>query len=273
MLVIIGLVVGGVLVGRDLIRAAAVRATISQIEKYNTAARTFYGKYGYLPGDILASPASQFGFAARGTNPGEGDGNGLLEGAYPGVGLGHYGYFEGTGETAMFWVDLSTAGLIDGAFNTATASGIPGNATGTSLTLWFPQAKLGQGNYLYVWSGGVNASTSNNNINYYGISAINTMYTSGISSAPALSVAQAYAIDSKIDDGLPQSGNVTALYLTGTPTWAAGGGGTGANPGAVATGSSSTCYDNGGNSANVMSYSLSQNNGSGVNCALSVQFQ
>jgi len=32
-LVIIGLIVGGVLVGHDLIRAAGVRATISQVEK------------------------------------------------------------------------------------------------------------------------------------------------------------------------------------------------------------------------------------------------
>src|SRR5580692_12405602 len=68
-LVIIGLIVGGVLVGQDLIRAAGVRAQISQIEKYNTAVNTFYGKYGYLPGDIPAEPAAQFGFAPRGTYP------------------------------------------------------------------------------------------------------------------------------------------------------------------------------------------------------------
>src|ERR1700691_4838931 len=79
-LVIIGLVVGGVLVGQDLIRAAEVRATISQIEKYNTAARTFYGKYGYLPGDIKDPDASNFGFQARGTHEGQGDGNGIIEG-------------------------------------------------------------------------------------------------------------------------------------------------------------------------------------------------
>lgn len=41
-LVIIGLVVDGVLVGQDLFCAAAVRATISQIEKYNTAANTLF---------------------------------------------------------------------------------------------------------------------------------------------------------------------------------------------------------------------------------------
>src|ERR1017187_10122680 len=75
-LVIIGLIIGGVLVGRDLISAAEVRAQISQIEKYQTAVNTFRDKYGYLPGDIPEPTASQYGFAARATDQGEGDGNG-----------------------------------------------------------------------------------------------------------------------------------------------------------------------------------------------------
>src|SRR3982751_930235 len=70
-LVIIGLIVGGVLVGQDLIRAAEVRATISQIEKYNTAVNTFRGKYNALPGDLNASTATAFGFLARGANAGQ----------------------------------------------------------------------------------------------------------------------------------------------------------------------------------------------------------
>jgi prepilin-type N-terminal cleavage/methylation domain-containing protein len=78
-LVIIGLIVGGVLVGQNLIDAAAVRAQISQIEKYNTAANTFRGKYGYLPGDIPNPYAAQFGFLPRGTYKGQGDGNGVIQ--------------------------------------------------------------------------------------------------------------------------------------------------------------------------------------------------
>ena len=78
-LVIIGLVVGSVLVGQDLIKAAQVRATISQIEKYNTTANTFYGKVGSLPGDLNSVTATQFGFNPRGSFGGEGDANGLIE--------------------------------------------------------------------------------------------------------------------------------------------------------------------------------------------------
>jgi prepilin-type N-terminal cleavage/methylation domain-containing protein len=50
-LVIIGLIVGGVLVGQSLISAAAVRAQISQIERYQTAVNAFRDKYSGLPGD------------------------------------------------------------------------------------------------------------------------------------------------------------------------------------------------------------------------------
>src|ERR1019366_6843373 len=50
-LVIIGLIVGSVLVGRDLIRAAELRSVISEVEKYKTAVMTFKGKYDCLPGD------------------------------------------------------------------------------------------------------------------------------------------------------------------------------------------------------------------------------
>ena len=79
-LVIIGLIIGGVLVGRDLISAAGVRAQVSQIEKFNTAVNTFSGKYGYLPGDISAASATRFGFAPRGSYAGEGDGNSVIDG-------------------------------------------------------------------------------------------------------------------------------------------------------------------------------------------------
>ena len=50
-LVIIGLLIGAVFVGRDLIHAAEIRSTISQIEKTKTAVASFKSKYNCLPGD------------------------------------------------------------------------------------------------------------------------------------------------------------------------------------------------------------------------------
>ena len=69
-LVVIGLLAGAVLVGQSLIGAAAVRAQITQIEKYNTAANTFYSKYDALPGDIPAALVTQLGFTAMPVRPG-----------------------------------------------------------------------------------------------------------------------------------------------------------------------------------------------------------
>jgi len=145
-LVIIGLIVGGVLVGQDLIRAAAVRATVSQINKYNSAVNVFRDKYGALPGDLNSAVANQFGFAARGIgvgiSGGQGDGNGVIEGT-----TGQVDGFAGDGETTMFWVDLSSANglninLIDDSFNTATATGFPTINT-AALPNYFPLAKFG----------------------------------------------------------------------------------------------------------------------------------
>ena len=62
-LVIIGLIVGGVLVGQDLIKAAEIRAQVSQLEKFNTAVNTFHVKYNDIPGDIRR--AAIFGMATR----------------------------------------------------------------------------------------------------------------------------------------------------------------------------------------------------------------
>lgn len=59
-LIIVGLVTGVVVLGRDLIRSAEIRATAHQIEELDTAIAAFYLKYGCLPGDC--PNASAFGF-------------------------------------------------------------------------------------------------------------------------------------------------------------------------------------------------------------------
>ncbi len=289
-LVIIGLIVGGVLVGQNLIGAAAVRAQISQIEKYQTAVNTFRGKYGYLPGDIPDPYASQFGFQPRGTNPGQGNGDGVIAGFWnpPSV---TYGMCQ-SGEPTAFWVDLSTANLIDGGFNTATPTSIGGSfgetitATSTpSLNNYFPTAKLGQGNYVVVWSGGY---TGGDGTNYFSVTQIQeiwpwstgyriTSFAGGWNPQVwGITVSQAYLIDSKIDDGFPQSGNVMALvpYLTDSQ-WA-GIATSQANiaPYTTATpGSSTSCYDNGNAAGKAQQYSTEISSGANVNCALSFRFQ
>src|SRR4051812_42973611 len=68
-LVIVGLLVGGVLTGNDLINAAKIRATVSQQEKFDAAVNTFRGKYDCVPGDC--KNATKFGFATDGNGDGQ----------------------------------------------------------------------------------------------------------------------------------------------------------------------------------------------------------
>jgi prepilin-type N-terminal cleavage/methylation domain-containing protein len=297
-LVVIGLIVGGILVGQSLINAAGVRATITQIEKYNTAANTFFGKYGWLPGDIPAGPAAQFGLIARDNVPGTGDGNGIIEGNYEDrSGYNHCGTVQLPGETGVFWVDLSTMGLIDGGFTTAANNSYPSTAitaaTTPGLSSYLPAAKIGASNYIYVWSGSASTDSCGggnggvyfgNATNYFAISAVTAIGDGGANvgslfSNVGLTVSQAYSTDTKIDDGLPQSGRVTAVYLNNDAYWA----GT-TNEGAAYTsatpGSSTTCFDNSsaasgtpGVAGAVQHYSVEISNGANVTCALSFRMQ
>lgn len=284
-LVIIGLLVGGVLVGRDLIAAAAIRSQVSQIEKYNTAIHTFQLKYGFLPGDIPDPTASSFGFIARGQYVGQGDGNGLIEGNYNNTNSGTArGSVISIGETGAFWVDLSRADLINGNFNAVTSitsytgwASVLTNTTTPKISDILPVAAIGNGNYLYVWH-------TYNNINMYGLSGIvdiGSIFRGAINPVMSLSVQQAYAIDLKIDDGLPQSGKVLALYSGGAllPSggyWAGGSPNWGyPTPYTTSTPATTTsCFDNGSSGSNAtQKYSMGTNGGNGMNCALSFKFQ
>jgi prepilin-type N-terminal cleavage/methylation domain-containing protein len=286
-LVIIGLIVGGILVGQDLILAAGVRAQVSQIEKYNQAVNAFRDKYGALPGDLNQTVATQFGFLARGTNPGEGDGNGLIEGDWN----GSYAHGEAQmGETQLFWADLSTAGLIDGSFVYNSTTGLYSNRTALTtpnIAAFVPAAKIGGGNYVSVYT---NDNTSFapgygpiGNTSYFSISVV-TEYLNGnigMTSSVGMTPAQANAIDTKIDDDNPLKGRVLAMYnATADFQWADSSWDSNLNaptaPDAMSA-SSATCFDNSvppatsGNNWTQMHYTVNQ--GAGVNCAISIQFQ
>ncbi len=137
-LVIIGLIIGGVMVGRDLINSSGIRAQISQIEKFNSAVNTFRTKYGGLPGDLKYTEAQGFGlyYVTYGPYVGlaaRGDGNGLVQNR----GVSVY-FFD---EPLIFWRHLSDAKMIDGAYgsklNTAAES------TTTIVNHYMPSSKIG----------------------------------------------------------------------------------------------------------------------------------
>lgn len=290
-LVIIGLIVGGVLVGQDLIAAAKVRAQISQIEQYQTAVNTFKLKYGYLPGDIPEPAASGFGFSVRGTLLGQGDGNELIEGncKYNGStttycsGTYSLSDFQGAGETGLFWVDLSKANLIDGTFSTAVCCNWAYGGTSISsystpsIQAFIPSAKIGNGFSIVVGNGkklGGNSSSKFNANNFFILSQDVHIYQAEEGGGvPALSVRDSYSIDKKIDDGIPQTGNVIAAFWANSAPFFAYMRWVGASSTTATPPSSTTCYDNGGVNGATQQYSIGQNDGAGLNCALSFRFQ
>ena len=144
-LVIIGLIIGGILVGQDLIKAAEVRGQLGQIEKYNTLVNAFRGKYGYLPGDIPPPYATQFGFLARSGTTADGDGDGILSGCV-------YQWASFGCETALFWKDLGNADLVEGDFSNI----VDGSGSNMIISATFnplPLAKIGNGGRVAVITG------------------------------------------------------------------------------------------------------------------------
>jgi prepilin-type N-terminal cleavage/methylation domain-containing protein len=182
-LVIIGLILGGILVGQNMIRAAELRATISQLEKYSAAVNTFRGKYGGLPGDTNRGTRFFTGTA-------NGDGDGLLEDGAAGILLL-------TGEMAQFWIQLGLADMIDGNFALCAA----GNPT---LATNFPEAKNGKGGIV---------AYSQNSLNHFHIGVQTpptAVATCALATAfnDALKPEDAFTIDQKLDDGVATTGQV-----------------------------------------------------------------
>ena len=116
-LVIIGLLVGGILMGRDLIRAAEIRKTGSELTNLTTAVATFRVKYNCLPGDCPnatdffgtdVTAARQDSSGATGTC--NGDGDGLINAWHNVTNVEAYYAFQ----------QLAMAGLIAGSYPNET---------------------------------------------------------------------------------------------------------------------------------------------------------
>jgi prepilin-type N-terminal cleavage/methylation domain-containing protein len=130
-LVIIGLLLGGVLKGQELITSARVRNLISQQDGIKAAYFGFLDRYRALPGDYNAAVPNIAGITgACGNGPpanvGNGDGNGRI---------------EATGsEHVLAWEHLSKSGFINGSYTCATtesATTTPANPFAVRLRLIF----------------------------------------------------------------------------------------------------------------------------------------
>lgn len=212
-LVIIGLLIGGILVGQSLISSAKINATVSQIQQFDAGVMAFKSQYNYLPGDAPA-----FG----------GNGNGAIEGGIQGWGSPwpNSGGIFGN-EVMNFWRSLSAE-----TFGTVIPGGLtkfkPSDA---------PQSKVGNLNSYFIASGltadgwVVNTNPAENyyfiipasQIAYQWVGIDISYFAPSVAGAGALKPAELLSLDSKIDDGQANSGNVIAGSLINSGFYTSGG--------------------------------------------------
>jgi len=210
-LVIIGLLVGGILAGRSLIRASELRSVIIDYERFKTAALAFRDRYFYLPGD-MPNASSVWG-AADGTTGStvacastasttattcNGNGNGLLD--IPGS----------SNEYFRFWQHLANAGMIEGSY-----SGISLGGTNYVTTANAPSGKMSSSLWYALYRGTLSGNASIFDGFYGNALQFGAYVANSDPAAPIIKPEEGWNIDSKIDDGKPALGTIVARDLSG----------------------------------------------------------
>ena len=110
-LVIIGLLLGGILKGQEMITQARIKNAINDFNGITVAVTSYQDRYRALPGDDLNASARWTVQA-----PASGNGNGVIAGLYNDATL--------TTESHLFWQHLRIAGFVPG-LTTGPGSGTP----------------------------------------------------------------------------------------------------------------------------------------------------
>lgn len=181
-LVILGLLIGGILAGQSLIRASEMRTVATEFQRYQTAANAFRDRYFFLPGD-MPNATSFWGahpncgidvvdFSSSATC--NGDGNKLIDGGGAGE------------ESGSFWQQLANAGLIE------------------SMSGGYRSGKLNNS----AWTVGSVAGTYAGNTGSFAGVYGNYFYFQTTNVAPIITAAEAWNLDTKLDDGKPSAGGI-----------------------------------------------------------------
>jgi prepilin-type N-terminal cleavage/methylation domain-containing protein len=173
-LVIIGLLLGGVLKGQELITGARVRNLISQQDGIKAAFFGFQDRYRALPGDYASASTNINCGAAPCAN---GNGNGQIESAATGT-VAH--------EEALVWNHLTAAGFLNGSYTFADSvpvdASTPKNPYSAFLDLEYDAN--------------------------FGVAPLapTTQKKHNLKTGPQVPVEIISEVDRKIDDGLPYNG-------------------------------------------------------------------
>lgn len=209
-LMIIALITGGILLGREMLHIAMLKHQMDQINQYNTAITLFREKYTGIPGDLAAEKADGFGFVPRSGERGHGDGNGVLESCDPPIPPFDPGDIPVGCELVLFWSDLGQAHFID-FLPLETVDGDYQADNFLDTTKYYPLMRLRQDATLiattHVETRGIWLATIHIDEHDFGAGFSSLSYRTHM--VPALI---AYQLDMKMDDGLPMSGLVLARF-------------------------------------------------------------
>lgn len=185
-LVIIGLLLGGVLQGQQLIENSRVKSATNTFNGIAAASFSYQDRYGRMPGDdgngAVANLTGRGGTWSDIPGTGSaGDSDGILDATAAAT-------FAGTGEGAMFFTHLRAAGFITGDPATAigTAAILPTNSFGGLV--------------------GVTGETIDGTLSGIKICMSNVPGSAGI------------ALDQQLDDGQSDSGRLRAFTDTSGAT-------------------------------------------------------
>lgn len=204
-MIIIGLLIAGVLKGQALIGNAKVTSQVAQIKAIDGAVSTFKDMYAGLPGDLLNAttrlPNCAAGTICAQTVAGATGDNALN--LAPGV------VQAATSENATFFAQLNAADLITGI-------------DPTKAMTWggqYPAAKINGGLGVGSTAGGV-ALTAGSEAAAATLGGLylSVQLTTGAAAAAAnapITANDAQRVDTKVDDGVATSGNVSAFGTGG----------------------------------------------------------
>ncbi len=194
-MIIIGLLIGGVLKGQELIANAQIASTVAGIKGIDAATSTFNDTYNAFPGDMSNALTRLPHCAAPCAN---GNGNSVL-------GIAPNAATANTAENLQYWIHLNLADLVSGVNTTGTGT------FGESM----PTTNVGGGLVAgYIATGAIagRTATATGRGGHYLVlrSAANAA-----GAGTTLTANQAARIDRKMDDGSPNAGTVMAIGAAG----------------------------------------------------------
>ena len=216
-LIIIGLLIAGITGGASLIKSSELRSIMGEARGYAVSVNSFFTQYDQYPGDANINVGSN----CSGTCLGDRDNKIEF------VNDNTTTFTEGWDA----WLDLKDIGAIDLALTAPTSLVLP---TAMVPNTNFPGSKIKGAGWLFDY----NTTASQNIVVLTGTTLLadttnKVLFGSGttVRSTAVISAPDALSIDSKIDDGVANSGNVLAIQ----PNATAGSDCNGATPGATYT--------------------------------------